>query len=166
MAPDAPQPMNDIDALAAMANGADLDEKDPQAPVETLDEKSIDSILGSPAVASSHDVQTSVAMPPAMPGHRAGDMARMQARAKQAYAHQYKRFMMPLLLTVGSLLIALGIFALLFGGAAKTDATGGVDSSFTLGKDAWIYAVIAMPLGLILLAGGWLFRSELRKAGK
>lgn len=164
MAPDAPQPMNDIDALAAMANGADLDEKDPQAPGEALDEKSIDSILGAPAVPST--VQAAVAMPPVASGHRASDMARMQAMARQASAQQYKRFMMPLLLTVGPLLLALGAFALIFSGPVKTDANGGVDSSFTLGKDAWIYAVIALPLGLILLAGGWLFRSELRKAGK
>jgi uncharacterized membrane protein len=86
---------------------------------------------------------------PARPN--AARQAQAQARA---HAHSYKKFMIPLLLVVGGLLVLVGLIS--SGMAFK----GAVDESALSDARMGLVAVISFPLAAVLLIGAWWFHRE------
>ena len=90
--------------------------------------------------------------------------ASLHQQSRIVRTHQYKRTMIPLLLVVGVLLLILGAGTLLVlladsgGGAVQYEMQRSL-----LGRYGRHLAVMAMPLGMILLLGAWLFYRDVRR---
>jgi hypothetical protein len=161
------QPKRDseiADALHAMSAGglpdeveAELREQDPSD-----DPDAASAETGEVRMAEVLD-ETDAIDAPVIPGAsgfadpsaRRQRAAAMERRTRQVHMHQLKVFMIPLLLTVGGLLMLSGIFILATGSGARSG------TAFVRSFSQW-YPLAALPLGAILLAGAWWFRREIQ----
>ena len=174
------------DALKAIADGthkggqgtADgfVGPDEPEESEEDLDEKP----KGPPPLpdATGYDLlpdpDGAAAAPPALPTDLASRRRRtadFDQRARQAHAHQYKTVMIPLLLTLGVILLLMGLWVVLRGGEpVPPPATGdppaaAAPQDFNAAFQKW-FPLLAFPLGAFLLAGAWWFHQDVtRKKG-
>ncbi len=146
------EPADNVDALNAMAGGADLEQ-------EPVAEEVIDSALqgGDDSAAAEHiELQC-------LPQEQAAEAAPRQERemvdrrGKEAMAVQYRKMMVPVMITVGAILILLGLVSV-----ALKDA----GTAISLGSSAVWFALLAVPLGIILLLGAMHFNNELKRLGQ
>lgn len=156
MAENEPKPVDNVDALAAMANGADLDEP---MPGEEVDSPQADDQQEQPPEAAVDFTAAAASTAPVRPA----PARRFEKQGSAVYAHSYKKIMVPLLLVVGVLLVGIGIFCWVFGRTPVVDAYG-MTEVYGLGKDKKFYGLISAPLGVILLIGSYVFSMELRRA--
>jgi hypothetical protein len=167
------------DALAAMANGADLDESEGQD--EALTPDAIAAIIAAggtvpeqtasePAVVEAAALADPFAMPPPTASARAAvaavSMAPAQRKAAFVHSHTYKGFLVPLLLVFGILLLIISVLSVVFCAPAPGPDGEPVRGFYLLPPEGKWLALIAGPLALILLAGAWMFHQEVRKGGK
>lgn len=152
------KPVDNTDALAAMAGGANLDEPKEGETAAPLNAGDIDTILADgqgqpqPPAAAAVDLDA-----PAGSDFQPSrvNRAAMMRRADSAVAAQYKKMMVPLLLIIGVLLTLIGVASFLFSGEGA--------SVQLLGPEGRYFALIATPLGLILLVGSWLLKASTKK---
>jgi hypothetical protein len=176
------------DALEAMANGQDAPPQptqwhamppQPPTPQETDDAERAEGddgeVLDAEVVAVGDDAQhpadpaadlaaVAGATPPSSPATRKARAEVFHRKARRAHAHQFKKFMIPLLLISGAALFVLGTVAafLVFGSAdgPAADREGRLVSVET----ERLLVLAAFPVGAILLLGAWLFHLDLRRA--
>jgi hypothetical protein len=160
------------DALKAMADG----EPKPQAstddgfvgadpPDESEDgvagggdepSAAVLSAGGAPAGPQEVPLVADFAPDPAM---RRSHTAAFNQRERLAHAHQYKTIMIPLLLTLGVILLLMGAYALSRGGTVEVEIDGVIQVMPISPVLRW-FPLMALPLGAILLAGAWLFHRD------
>ena len=75
------------------------------------------------------------------------------ANQARAHAHAYKKFMLPLLLIVGALMLVVGIVAGYMGASASQKD----------GQKLFLIAAVSFPIAAVLLFGAWLFYRDVRK---
>ncbi len=165
----AARPKDQSEALAAMADGQDLvapaEAAAADADADTEVEQTIDEeLLAAAGVPEGPGVDPAdlADLPVGEEGKavRAARTAALDQQRSRVHAHQFKQVMVPLLLTVGGLLLVLGIVVAAM--LPPRGASGGL-----LSRSAAIWAVVAaFPLAAILLFGAWFFRRELREARK
>lgn len=160
MAENEPRPA-DVDALAAMAAGADLDEPNPYLEQQAEIENPNAVAAPAPDVAQFTAAQTApagdprVIIPAGPQVSRSEAAKRLAAQSAAAYSSQFKKMMIPLMICVGGLLVALALFAL-FGSSIIFRGEGANSAGM-----AW--AFVLGPLGLILLVGAYWFMLEGKK---
>jgi hypothetical protein len=162
------------DALKAMATG----EHKPQAgsadgfvgadpPEESEDggdavhdavHDAVVAVAGTEAVPSSVPPAAAEAFAPDLAARRRHTAAFNQ-REKLAHAHQYKTIMIPLLLTLGAVLLLMGAYALIRGGTIQVETADGVVEQPAPAMQRW-FPMMAFPLAIILMAGAWLFHKD------
>jgi hypothetical protein len=163
----------DVDALAAMASGADLNEPDPyveqQADLEPADDAPAagdlaqfapppDSLSSpSPRPAASNP-RTINATPPMSKAEAA---KRLAAMTSAAYTGQLKKMLIPLMLAIGSLLVIIAL--LCFFGAGPLRDENGEPTRYLFSEDFKYFSLICGPLGAILLVGAYWFRLEAKR---
>jgi hypothetical protein len=153
------------DALEVLAAGEEIVPAD-EPPQEQLEGEVIETgeavstIVGEPG----QD-------PPVTLDAAAGDLvavrkvqaAKFEERSARAQHQQMKKFMIPLLVTVGVLLF-------LFGGYLLTKLPGqaeaAADGSMLARPWAKFVVLAAFPLGAILMLGAWLFHQDVQRAEK
>ena len=138
------------DALAAMAAGehpheepaeeASADETIPLAKPLAWDDSAGDATIDPAAVPTSTAAERA---------------AQHRTKSREALGRQFKKTMVPLLLISGALLIILGAVVALF----KPDGEG---NRFLSPGGAKIVAGLSFPLGMLLLAGAWLFHRDVK----
>jgi hypothetical protein len=114
-----------------------------------------DAEIGEVAAASS-------AVMPTIQPQRA---TRLQANVRRSHSQAYKRMMIPLLITVGLILIgisALTLVLLLGGPGDDPDSIAAEGSG--LAQYGKFFILAALPLGAILLMGAWLFYLDVKRA--
>ncbi|HUU22307.1 MAG TPA: hypothetical protein VM389_07195 [Phycisphaerae bacterium] len=161
------------DALQSMAEGIEPTAEDLREVEEYFEADDVEDaasplaiMQGETAESASDPVLMSAGLPGAAgPAAQAARLRRHGRLASQAHAHQFKRFMIPLLLVTGVLLFVLGGAALALQGSLESAETAG-QGSLLASKSARWSAVAAFPLGAILLLGAWLFRRDVRRAEK
>jgi hypothetical protein len=94
-------------------------------------------------------------------GSRRQHAADFNQRERLAHAHQYKTIMIPLLLTMGVLLLLMGLFVILRGSGAE-NADPALDQSFSITFQQY-FPLLALPLGAILLVGAWWFHRDVKR---
>lgn len=157
------------DALKALAEGVDLSaeqlqelQQDPAAQQGAGDFDPL-LVIGPTAVAAE---ASAVEIPnlPAEPLDRRAHFAAMAEKARHVHARQFKQVMIPLLVTMAAVLLLCGAGALWMLPAAEEP---NVQVHTLLGTDMqkWL-GIAAFPIAAILLAGAWLFRRDIRLAGK
>ncbi|MBS3734761.1 MAG: hypothetical protein KGY99_07520 [Phycisphaerae bacterium] len=134
-------PRDPTDALSAMADGEDVGV--PPAPPDEPDaspsvDEPAEPLAGFPARRESA-------------AQRQARNETVRSKATKAHAHQYRRFMIPLLLVVGIMLFILGVIVAITGGAS-----GGVGTT--------IAVVVSFPVSAILVFGAWYFHREVTRA--
>lgn len=134
-----------------------LEEEAGEVPVEAallLDES-------HPAVAAS-EMAAAIPVSQDPPGTAAlRRAAAVDRHTRRVHAHQFKTIMVPLLVTVGSLLLLCGAIMLAGAGGDPQEAPGGPEGFHGIFRK-W-FPVAAFPVGVILLAGAWYFHRELRR---
>jgi hypothetical protein len=148
---------------------------------EVLEEGTIEPVEGVPqegiAFAPDPAGASPGAAPPPLPGAipapdplaRRRRAESFDQRVRKAHAHQYKTIMIPLLITMGVLLLLMGAYAL-FHSAGETDvrvdAEGfpvrTVDPGPGAAFQKW-FPFLAFPLGAILLVGAWWFHKDVNR---
>jgi hypothetical protein len=176
------------DALRALAEGMDAPPGDPDEPgaaAADAPEAPADPFAAAPADEPADQADALAAVQaeapatveaPAIegmgdglsPAERAARAKRHTAISGQVHARQFRAFMIPLLLTVGGLLIVLGIAWLVLTAAHAAQGGGGAEAlaeqpSRPGGALAVWLAALGIPLGAFLLFGAWWFRRELRR---
>jgi len=144
---------------------------------EVLEDGTIDPVEGVEAA----DAGLPFADPPAgtqplpIPGAEAAPdpharrrrAAAFDQRARKAHAHQYKTIMIPLLITLGVMLLLMGAFALfrdLGGTEARPDPYGfPTPKPVDRGSFQRWFPFLAFPLGAILLVGAWWFHRDVNR---
>lgn len=146
---DSPKAHSAVDALAALAAGthetAAENSPAPEASSETPSAASV--ALAEPGEALSA---------PAAPASRQVLKARMNAQMAKSQAAQFKRALIPMCLAMGLMLFIAGGVTLYI--LADAPADGAQDSPMM--KYA---ALSSFPLGVMLLAGAWLFHREIKR---
>ena len=174
MAENDPKPA-DVDALAAMAGGADLNEPDPyveqQAEIEPADETPPAGDLAqfAPRPDSPDSPNSPSPRPPSTPRidappplSRAEAAKRLAAITSAAYTSQLKKMLTPLLLGIGVILVVIALLCLFGSG----DAVPGEQSKYLFTSDFKLFSLICGPLGLILLVGAYWFYLESKRKKK
>lgn len=152
-------------ALEALAAGVDTE---PDAADDPVTDESTDAFAAvaddptDPAAALSAAPVADLTDAAADADGRAARLARartQRAQAAHVHAYQFKHFMVPMLLATGGLLIVVGLVILVrIANGARFVASWISESAVK------IMAWAALPLGLILLLGAWLFYRELQQA--
>ena len=104
--------------------------------------------------------------PPSLPtglATRRRRFAEFDQRERLAHAHQYKTVMIPLLITLGAILLLMGLWVVLRGGGEPADPA--VAQDFNAAFQKW-FPLLAFPLGAFLLAGAWWFHTDVTKKRK
>ena len=163
----------DVDALAAMASGANLNEPDPYMEQQAeLDPGNDAPETGDLAqFAPPPDSLTSPSPRPAASNPRAINAAppmskaetakRLAAMTSAAYTNQLKKMLIPLMLAIGSLLVLIAL--LCFFGAGPLRDENGEPTRYLFGEDFKWFSLVCGPLGLILLVGAYWFRLEAKR---
>jgi hypothetical protein len=168
MAENDPKPA-DVDALAAMAGGADLNEPDPyleqQAEIEPADDApaggDLDQFAPRPGSPPTPGPRPAISNPKLIdappPLSRTEAAKRLAAQTSAAYTSQLKKMLIPLMLAIGSILVAIAV--LCWFGAGRNPETSAIafDESFKY------FSLICGPLGLILLVGAYWFHLESKR---
>ena len=164
----------DVDALAAMANGADLNEPDPyveqQAEIEPADDapaaSDLDQFAPRPGSSTAPTARPPVSNPrlinvPA-PVSRADAAKRLAAQTSAAYTSQLKKMLIPLMLGIGAILVIIALLCFLEAGPLLDPATG-ERSRYWFNEDFKYFSLICAPLGAILLVGAYWFHLESKR---
>lgn len=181
-----------VDPLAAMAAGEDLNEVDPYLEQQVKAERSLLGLpeeeeaapAAQPAAEEAPAEPAPVTFVPAAPtaassaaaARASADRARAQAAQAMAASVQYKKFMVPILLGVGLVLVAIGAFVWFVNPLAMdqvnaTHASDGVSDEPT-NHPGWAVTMVsvmkfcAIPLGLLLLVGSIYFHLDVQKTLK
>ena len=158
------KPVDSVDALAAMASGADLNEADPYAQqTAELEGTAPAASSGAPADAPAVDFG---AMPVSAPVSKVAAAKKLQKQTSAVYAQQYKRILTPMLLCIGGLLILIGIFCFVASGKQTDTDNEPLANPPLLAENFKYFGLIAGPMGLILLVGSYLFHMELARKGQ
>ncbi len=164
------------DALANMADGNHPAPADPEAPEPAADpdddlQTPDDDELAAGDYGAEAEEPAAVGLgapadePPASPEARKARAASFVRRSQVAQNQQMKQFMIPLLMTVGGLLMLIGLLVL---GLASSEA---LRDAFTIDDDnplvahGILFGIVSLLLSVILVLGGFLFRMELRHKG-
>ena len=161
---------DDAEALSAMADGAEAPSSDPpaqqladleaQSGVEVAGPHERSDAAESAEVAAVAEIAEATDPLAAQANWRAA----VQRQTRAAYAHQYKRTMLPLLLVVGLLLLVLSTATLvMLVSAAEPDPYHMQSYGTILQKYGKWTVLIALPLAVLLLLGAWLFHRDLRR---
>jgi hypothetical protein len=139
---------------------------------EPLDDGAIDSIDGTleaaadPLAASASAGNNDIQVPSAIPaGDRRRRAREFEKRSRQAHAQQYKAVMVPLLLTMGAILVLMGLYAAVSGSPAAPNPDGSAraaEEGFGISFRRW-FPFFAFPLGAILLTGAWWFHKDVNR---
>ena len=170
------------DALKAIADGThkgsqgsadgfvgpdEPEESEEEEKVEPVDGVTPEPAEGLPAEPDSTgydllpDPEGADALPAGQPsglGSRRRRLAELDQRERQAHAHQYKTVMIPLLITMGVILLLMGTWSVI----RASGAEGGVAGE---GIAKW-FPILAFPLGAVLLAGAWWFHQDVTRKRK
>jgi len=164
----------DVDALAAMANGADLNDPDPyveqQAEIEPADDASaasdLDQFAPRPGSPTSPAVRPPVSNPRLInappPASRADAAKRLAAQTSAAYTSQLKKMLIPLMLAIGAILVIIALLCFIEAGPLL-DPTTGERTRYWFNADFEYFSFICAPLGLILLVGAYWFYLESKR---
>ena len=163
MAENEPKPA-EVDALAAMANGADLNEPDPyleqQAEIEdpsgSAPAPSADlSPLAAEPAAPSSALNPRTTIPATPQVSRAETARRLAAQTSAAYANQFKKMLIPLMLIIGVMLVVIG--------ALCWFCSGPLTDGYWFNENFKYFALVCVPLGLVLLVGAYWFHLEAKR---
>jgi hypothetical protein len=164
----------DVDALAAMANGANLNEPDPyveqQAEIEPEDDtpasSDLDQFAQRPNSLTSPGPRPPVSNPRLVdappPMSRAEAAKRLAAQTSAAYTSQLKKMLIPLMLAIGGLLVAIALLCF-FGAGPQMDPETHEPTRYLFGEDFKYFSFICAPLGAILLVGAYWFHLESKR---
>jgi hypothetical protein len=145
---------------------------------EVLEDGTIEPVDGVPVdkapIAFADAPAVSAGMPP-LPAAAPDPHARRRRaeafdqRTRKAHAHQYKTIMIPLLITMGVLLLLMAAYALFMatGTDVRPDPDGlaaakPVEPSAAASFQRW-FPFLAFPLGAILLVGAWWFHKDVNR---
>jgi hypothetical protein len=164
----------DVDALAAMASGADLNEPDPyveqQAELDPAEEAPAAGDLAefaprpdSPASPGPKPALSNprlINAPPSM--SRADAAKRLAAQTSAAYTGQLKKMLIPLMLAIGAILLGIAILSF-FGAGPPVDPETQQPTRYFLPEALKYFPLIGGPLGAILLVGAYWFHLEAKR---
>jgi hypothetical protein len=170
----ADQHSQSADALKAMAEGrreggkgpsdAFVGPEEPQEPQEASDAP-VEAMLAEARVLPPEALAPAAGLPPD-PFARRRHAEEFDRRARRAHAHQYKTVMVPLLITMGAILVLMGAYVLLGDGGAGAPADAAPEETAPRGLavpiQVW-FPLLALPLGAILLAGAWWFHRDVTR---
>jgi hypothetical protein len=108
----------------------------------------------------------SFAVPASAPVSRSVQAKRKQSQVNSVYAQQYKSILVPLLLSIGAMLIMIGMICFFASGPSVDADNQPLDNPPLLGEKFKMFGLICAPMGLILLIGSYLFHMELSKTTK
>jgi len=163
------------DALSAMAAGADLNEPDAYVQQQTQAQRTLEGlppeqeqVQATPAAPTMDAFAAAASTTSGNAAARAiADRARLQASQAAAAAIQYKKFMVPLLLVVGLLLVGMGLLPWFYDpiaesakAAAESGSVPPADWQFTVMN---IVKYCAIPMGLILVVGSAYFHMDVQR---
>jgi len=149
---DDPRANEEEDPLARLANSEEAVESDEEAAAEDTVDAEAPPFEAVPVAGG------------AAPVSRKERDAAYQTRARAATAHHFRKTMIPLLLIVAGLLFILATITLVV-----VDAPPDEEAVFQ--KTDWLVkygralALVAYPLGVILIGGAWWFRRDIKRAG-
>jgi len=164
-----------IDALHAMADGQDAaaGSRPGEGQTEPPEESSsgLDSLTEQTAPGEDPQAAEDFSHMPRGEGAslaRRNRSAAFQHQSRRVHAEQFKRAMIPLLIVVGAMLLLLGAAMLTMLPGAEQAAQARARGSDALAHKAWTRPLVlaSFPLGAILFLGAWLFRRDLRAAGR
>jgi len=153
------------DALHALSQGEETAASGPEEQQETGAEvpSGMTALAGDQAFDPGH----AEAVMAAVPAHqdplavRKARAASLVGQSRRVYAHQFKKTMIPLLLTVGGLLFLFSLITLAMIAPRIGDDTM---SSTRLVRYGGYLILAALPLGAILVLGAWMFHKEVSAA--
>jgi hypothetical protein len=154
----------DVDALAAMANGADLNESDPyleqQAEIEDPSDNAAVNVqvnvnIGVPGAGSPAALNPRTTIPATPQLSRAEAAKRLAANTSAAYANQLKKMLIPLMLIIGAMLVVIGVLCWF--------RSGPLTEGYWFNENFKYFALVCVPMGLILLVGAYWFNLEAKR---
>lgn len=151
--------LNADDALRFLAGGGEIkDESQVEGP-------SASQVAGE--LADAETIEAGAFVPAAAPGARPGapsayapTRVRAESFSRQArgvHSTQFKRMMIPLLVVVGALLLVMGILIM----SIIAMRNPAISSNDFFSQYGWMFVCLAIPMGLILLGGAWMFWKDL-----
>ena len=153
--------MDSRDALEAMAAG---EFENPSQPASAGDSGDAEGGLSGDAPATDvgpegYDIADADEPPRGNPRQRQAARVARQNQTTRVHAAQFKKTMIPLLLSVGGLLLVFSgvtVFTLLVGGGSQD----GPAQVTMLSKYGPVVVMVSCPLAAMLMAGAWWFHRE------
>ncbi len=149
-----------VEALHALSSDEPIDESQDAPPEQEFDPM---SVIGGAADPQDAALAASPVPEPSLSLRQRS--AQLQARSRQAQSHQLKSIAIPLLLTVGVLLLICSLLAVYQVIAATGDEALTEDMNQSVLPLAYrkLFPVVGIPIGAFLLFGAHYFRKEMQQ---